>query len=110
MKTNHTPGPWMVQTSTDNSLLYEVVDSPTESYVIAGPFAKPNKMKPDKRDDQVWADATLIAAAPEMLKALQAIAVSATEFADQGIPMNAECVGIISKWANRAIAKATAAN
>lgn len=70
--TKHTKGPWMIQTSTENSNLYEVVDSPTESVVIAGPYIKPSLTEPKEQHVTAWADAHLIAASPSLLSACEA--------------------------------------
>ncbi len=59
-ETSHTPGPWIIQDDNENIHLAIVVDSPTESNVIAGPF---------NRDvARHMANARLIAAAPELLR------------------------------------------
>lgn len=94
MTTQHTSGPWHLGIN-PGPLIYgpkgeQVADLRGEML---------------ERDEN-RANASLIAAAPELLKALEAIAVSATEFADLGVPMKAECAGIISNWAKTAIAKA----
>lgn len=67
---NHTPGPWMIQ-SRDNDLLFDVVDSRTESKLIAGPFR--HELPTVKGNSETIANARLIAAAPELLEALETI-------------------------------------
>lgn len=59
MSTTHTPGPWMLQTS-DSDIFVEVIDSPTEGVTLATLPA----------DEVGYANARLIAAAPELLAAL----------------------------------------
>lgn len=59
-ETKHTPGPWIIETDLENSEHIIIVDSRTESYILAGPFNENHR-----------ADARLIAAAPELLEALQ---------------------------------------
>lgn len=61
-----TPGPWIIQDDNENENSAIVVDSPTESNIIAGPCPRTN--------DQGMANLRLIAAAPDLLTALKEVA------------------------------------
>ena len=71
MKTKHTPGPWMVHTYDVNLGPYnKALDVGTSGRAVAkviGEFENP------KVGDQARANARLIAAAPELLEALEAV-------------------------------------
>lgn len=66
---NHTPGPWFVSNDEDSPLIY----SDTNATYVAQVFARDDGLLGTARGAAVDADARIIAAAPELLKALQMI-------------------------------------
>ncbi len=63
MPTAHTPGPWRIATKDTNR---RVVDAAGHSTCVASPLTR-------GREDEAKANAVLVAAAPDMLAALQRI-------------------------------------
>ena len=80
-KAEHTPGPWRAELAKNQSnLIYIVPEVAPDTYIAdiwpddrdcEGPFTETN-----------WADARLIAAAPDLLKALELILESARDGRD----------------------------
>ena len=66
----HTPGPWAANKPTQSNGRAEVYAGPM---LVAQAF---NWMLDAEGDEQCWADARLIAAAPELLEALAAASVA----------------------------------
>jgi hypothetical protein len=75
MAASHTPGPWTLEDPLGPELLSIVVgDEPHQWQFIAQVSAAGNREEGDVPKAQAKANAHLIAAAPEMLAALKAIA------------------------------------
>ena len=87
----HTPGPWTANKPTQSNGRAEVYAGPM---LVAQAF---NWLLDAEGDEQCWADARLIAAAPELLEALKRIAD----------PRNVHFAGDAQVVARAAIAKAT---
>jgi hypothetical protein len=77
MTANHTPGPWIVH---DETVVWAVLHEPVENtYDLGNPIADVRRRSTFAREaypeSEVTANACLLAAAPEMLKALKACRV-----------------------------------
>lgn len=66
MKTKHTPGPWLAYYGSSEELV-TIIDSQNEDICELAPFVD------DYSEEEMNANAKLMAAAPEMLEALNAI-------------------------------------
>lgn len=73
MKAKHTPGPW---TLTADGAGWYIECSPERGHSVAYIRAEIGEEDPDTSDDEKEANARLIAAAPELLEALQAVSRS----------------------------------
>lgn len=102
MESKHTPGPWRfadIEKDLDDSrLICQVGDQ----NIFNGDLFNP----PDFDQDQ--ANARLIAAAPDMLKALQEIAEGSGAFSSDPLTHAGNCIDKAISLAEAAIAKATA--
>ena len=96
MKTKHTPGPWKASTvkGFENDLVYCRIMSDAKPIGFAGVYKEKYRVTGEEAQ---W-NAKLIAAAPEMLEALQAVAKVAAELRMDSMTF---------KWVNNAIKKAT---
>jgi hypothetical protein len=93
----HTPGPWWIETGPDVDLINHVGISADDHSMLAQAVWK---MDDDERSPMCEANAHLIAAAPDLLDALQSIVASAED----------GCAAINTRFlitAKAAIAKAT---
>lgn len=95
----HTPGPWRKATNLQGHTNHVVADS----YVTVCSFLTSVKSSCDR--DDIEANARLIAAAPDLLAALQSIAETVVYAPEGGHEEVSDCVRI----AKQAIAKATGA-
>lgn len=95
----HTPGPWIIET--DESGLATVTDSATEGIEIAKIRTHSIRIGikvPDLREEKT-ANARLIAAAPELLAALEAIRTAYDNAARHGHSIPSEIVRTIAESA-----------
>ena len=88
MSTTHTPGPWILQTE-DNGRFVHVTDSATEGVRIAM----------QRTTEEGYANARLIAAAPELLAMLEAIRTAYDNAASHGHAIPSELVRAIGESA-----------
>ena len=72
---NHTPGPWRVSASKRGG--FDIVADNRGTH--GGPFVVASRNDIDHRSEESLANCRLIAAAPEMLEALQAVLASGGE-------------------------------
>ena len=93
----HTPGPWVVDEANTN-LVARLVDGVYEYVCAVEPSSFSTR---EYNNEQEEADARLIAAAPELLEALQACEARLTHLAQNSVNVVAEL-----KQARAAIAKA----
>lgn len=90
--TKHTPGPWGVVVGSDNDTGHTPAD-------VIGPKGHPLAMvmRPDPAaGGDVYANARLMAAAPDLLNALQHI-VKVTNLKGSGHPLETQAVAAIKK-------------
>jgi hypothetical protein len=95
MSAKHTPGPWTANKPTQSNGRAEVHAGPM---LVAQAF---NWLLDAEGDEQCWADARLIAAAPDLLSVLQELEESADYWSEYDVPL-----GIVDRI-RAAIAKAT---
>jgi hypothetical protein len=95
MSAKHTPGPWTANKPTQSNGRAEVHAGPM---LVAQAF---NWLLDAEGDEQCWADARLIAAAPNLLSVLQELEESADYWSEYDVP-----IGIVDRI-RAAIAKAT---
>lgn len=100
----HTPGPWSIRVASRGHYRDVGITAPGCTNVIAECFEE-FVAKTDRRPEEALANATLIAAAPDMLDVLKTTRRNIVSLADAGLP------GPMAEWlrvVDVAIAKATA--
>lgn len=105
METKHTPGPWTV---TADGAGWHIECAPERVHSVAYIRAEIGEEDPDTSDDEKEANASLIAAAPELLAALQEVTMMLDSLFN--VRVNEPDPDSISGRARAAIAKATTPN